>query len=100
MVPPKIKNVASKEKTAKKFKKKIRQVVLGTVCDRLAEITKKGRKPYGEVSKIVKDMKSDYPWLKRHVVDYAFRMHQKKVDNSESNPNPVEDNVRRFSTPC
>ena len=97
MVPPKIKNVASKEKTAKKFKKKIRQVVLGTVCDRLAEITKKGRKPYGEVSKIVKDMKSDYPWLNRHVVDYAFQMHQKKVDNSESNSNAVEDNVLSLS---
>jgi len=38
-----------------------------------------GRKPYGEVSKIVTEMKSEYPWINRHVVNNSFNIYQQNM---------------------
>ena len=45
------------------------------------------KKPYGSVAKIVKDMKTDFPWMNRDVVNYAFKKYQnekRKTSGSEN----------------
>ena len=62
--------------------------MLDQCCRDLVASVKKnvGRKPYGEVSKIVRDLKGVCPWINRHVIDFAFKKFIKTQAKSITSP--------------
>ena len=85
---PKWQNKSTSAGTNKKLKNDIRQAVLDKICKELYESSQRNsnKKPYGSVAKIVKDMKTDFPWMNRDVVNYAFKKYQnekRKTSGSE-----------------
>ena len=80
-------NKITRETTSKKLKNDMRQAVLDKICKQLYESSEKNgrKKPYGSVAKIVKDMKTDFPWMNRDVVNYAFKMYKEKMDAPSDN---------------
>ena len=65
----------------------MRQAVLDKICKQLYESSENNgrKKPYGSVAKIVKDMKTDFPWMNRDVVNYAFKIYKEKMDAPSDN---------------
>ena len=58
-----------------------RAKLLNDVCKELdyaVLMSPTGKMPYGEVAKIVKDLKEDNLWLNRNVVNFAFKKFQPK----------------------
>ena len=74
-------SASAKGKVATKRKNSMRQYVLNKICVDLVadEEQNNGRKQYGSVSKVVKEMKRDFPWITRDVVNYALKVHKKKT---------------------
>ena len=64
-----------RHKTATQRKNEAKQVVLAQCCRDLAASIKKhgGRKPYGVVSNMVRDLKGVCPWINRHMIDFAYK---------------------------
>ena len=56
----------------------MRQYVLNKICVDLVAEKKNGRNKYGLVSKFVSEMKGDFPWITRDVVNYALKVYEKK----------------------
>ena len=77
-------NKPSREKTTKKLKNDMRQHVLQKICKELYDSSQMNgsKKPYGSVAKIVNDMKADFPWMNRDVVNYAFKVYKGKMAES------------------
>ena len=75
-------NKTTKETTSKKLKNDMRQAVLDKICKELYESSEKNgrKKPYGSVAKIVNDMKTDFPWMNRDVVNYAFKTYKERME--------------------
>ena len=58
-----------------------RAKLLNDVCKELyyADLmSPTGKMPYGEVAKIIKDLKEDNPWLNRNIVNFAFKKFRAK----------------------
>ena len=82
-----------KEKTTKKLKHDMKEHVLDKICADLVHDTEKnnGRKRYGSVAKIVKEMKTDFPWMNRDIVNYALKVYiQKRKNNCTENVDEEE----------
>ena len=84
-------NTTTRENTTKKLKNDMRQAVLEKICKELYDSSEKNgsKKPYGSVAKIVNDMKTDFPWMNRDVVNYAFKLYKGKMtsDNTATEGN-------------
>ena len=67
--------------------------MLDQCCRDLVASVKKnvGRKPYGEVSKMVRDLKGVCPWINRHVIDFAYKKFIKSQAKSITSPMVKED---------
>ena len=59
-----------------------KQLVLDKCCLELHESSEKngGRKPYGAVADMVKDLKGVCPWISRHTINFAYN---KFVDSKD-----------------
>lgn len=62
--------------------KEAKQLVLQKCCKDIEEATKKlnGRKPYGIVSEMVKDLEGVCPWISRHVINFAYKKYLKEKE--------------------
>ena len=56
-----------------------KQAVLDKCCSEIAETIKEnnGRKPYGMVAEMVKDLKPSFPWISRHSTNFAWTKYGK-----------------------
>ena len=56
-----------------------KQAVLDKCCSEIAEAVKEngGRKPYGMVAEMVKDLKPSCPWISRHTINFAWSKYGK-----------------------
>jgi len=79
-------NKSTRERTTKKLKNDIHQAVLEKICKELHESSERNlsKKPYSSVAKIVKDMETDFPWMNRGVVNYAFKIYKEKMNTPDS----------------
>jgi hypothetical protein len=64
----------NRHKTPTKRGNAAKHSVLDNCCKDIAAAIKKsdGRKPYGIVADMVKDLGTSFPWINRHVINYAF----------------------------
>ena len=60
-----------------------KQLVLDKCCKDIEEASLKldGRKPYGIVAEMVKDLKGVCPWINRHVINFAYKKYVKKKED-------------------
>ena len=58
-----------------------RSKLLNEVCRELlytVSTSPNGKMPYGEVAKVVKNLKNDNPWINRNVINFAFKKYVKQ----------------------
>ena len=65
---------SNRHKTPTKRGNTAKHSVLDNCCKEIAAAIKKndGRKPYGMVADMVKELETGFPWINRHVINYAF----------------------------
>ena len=69
--------VITRGKALTKREHEARKAVLKTCCSDLQDAlngNSSGRKPYGMVSQMVKELKSSCPWISRDMINYAYKM--------------------------
>ena len=89
----KSKRVTKRQAATLKLRSDVKKAALDKVCVQIDEVLKKnaGKKPYGTVSRIVDQMKPDFPWINRDNVNYAYRIHQQKARASNEKRDDPED---------
>ena len=83
-------------KATVKKKNEMKQYLLNKICgaDLLAESNmKNGKKKYGSVAKVVNDMKGDFPWLSRDVINYALKVYKKQQQSNAVSDATVADPI-------
>ena len=62
-------------------KDKAKQAVLERCCSEIDEamVENGGRKLYGIVAEMVKDLKGVCPWITRHVINFAYEKHMGRI---------------------
>ncbi len=63
-----------------------RSKLLNEVCRELlytVSTSPNGKMPYGEVAKVVKNLKNDNPWINRNVINFAFKKYVKQKKDQE-----------------
>ena len=63
-----------------------RSKLLNEVCRELlytVSTSPNGKMPYGEVAKVVKNLKNDNPWINRNVINFAFKKYVKQKKEEE-----------------
>ena len=63
-----------------------KQAVLDKCCSEIDEAVKSngGRKPYGMVAEMVKDLKPSCPWISRHCINFAWTKYGKNEAAAET----------------
>ena len=75
----------TRHKTPTKFDREneAKQFVLDKCCKDIKEASQKldGRKPYGILADMVKDLKGVCAWINRHVINFAYKKYLKKKED-------------------
>ena len=82
-----------RQKTTTRIKKEAKHSVLKQICLEISEASKKngGRKPYGLVKKMVREMHEDYRWINRNSINFAY---EKFVKDRTYFDGPIRDKER------
>ena len=78
-----------------------KQAVLEKCCSEIDEAMKEndGRKPYGIVADMVKDLKHVCPWITRHVINFAYEKHTGRWITRAKEPMVVKEKEQPTETP-
>ena len=78
-----------------------KQAVLDKCCSEIDEAVKSngGRKPYGMVAEMVKDLKPSCPWIPRHCINFTWTIYGKNEASTETETPPAGGGIKSIGRP-